>query len=1108
MKQLYTVPLKRSYDDNMSRCQVGPYNTERLLAFLNDLHQRLVPEQDQEGENMRTFVITWDNVAFHHSQAITTWFEVHPRLNVPDTNPAVPEPTSVQDLPNCEPTKESLYSLYELQGVLGRGSFGTVYKAIRKTDGRQFAIKRLCKWNNTRSIQIHIVAAEQEPGLVCCSGGALFVVSAGGCKIEAYNLQQEGCPLICRFSSMGSVLSIRHSAVGDYLVTIEEKNKATYLRAYTNWRYQAAEKTRVGVRLLGHLLRGSSFRGTPKEQMEIIEIPLFEPPLCMACCSITGDLLVGCAKSLVVFSLKRQTLSEQLSVLDFERVLILHIQGWSPSQVAFCAGYVALQTDLEILVVKLTPRQKSSQAADEHALLPEDIMTETSLDEDAEMTKDGLSPLHEQEDFFLFPKHQEMLGNDAQECGISLVLEWTGMEADSRGDMSVVYVLFRRFAPDFFQGCSVEETHLHSLQLRPMFSGKQEEASISKRGEPTCMFVFFSLPNTGYMYSLKNTVELMSTYQYPEKAHQAVLSDQFLYVITRNALQCFTVRCSAVAARVDDPYIDTTMKACPPITMEVCALRIQLFIGLKILCQDGNHIVLLTAADVDSKEDTERPARKNTSRKTSVCKATEPADSGHGWNLYVISSVSTLQLYREIVEYSKRYEQSLSHSCIHLLSEGHLLLRTALLSLHDCDSAERAQLQEAFQESCAHLGDCFSRFDKKDCHLALPYYKMSGLSVTDVIKRNMSMSGISNGYGKGFIFFLKHSIYEETMEELSKDVADKVLDIFSVAEPAQLPHVVSSPSMLNADPDSAMTHLKQLEDSGAPSITLSLCTASLALRKGDLNSYRQQMDRHAEMLQVYGFIEEPKLLLHGRGKAVLPTILAQHLRDTQEGLLVAAVVALHENSKIRLEEADLFFQELCKDGVEVDSSPQLLVDFWEALLVASSHESIIQELLFRLTSVYIDRITRRDHSGIRALKTAEDLSLLCGPTLEVSSILPLLEQLSESDNTGLSVHVLCATKLGQHERSIVRLLDRCPQAIISYANNELQNDKLSLWWQKLFPEVCDRIRKTGNDTVLLSALKETLVVASKELNPLEFLDLLPDDGTAHFFLPHLLECSQ
>uniref|UniRef100_A0A672P7S6 HPS3 biogenesis of lysosomal organelles complex 2 subunit 1 n=1 Tax=Sinocyclocheilus grahami TaxID=75366 RepID=A0A672P7S6_SINGR len=943
----------------------------------------------------------------------------------------------------------------------------------------------------------HIVSAEQEPGLVCCGGGALFVVSAGGCKIEAYALQREGCPLICRFSSMGSVLSLHHSAVGDYLVTIEEKNKATYLRAYTNWRYQAAEKTRVGVRLLGHLLRGSSFRGAPKEQMEIIEIPLFEPPLCMACCSLTGDLLVGCAKSLVVFSLKRQTLSEQLSVLDFERVLILHIQGWSPSQVAFCAGYIALQTELEVLVVKLTPRQKSSPAAEEHALLPEDIMTETSVNEDAGITNKTIQA------------------------------------SESRGDMSA-FALSRRFAPDFFQGCSVEETRLHSLQLHPMFTGKPEEASISKGGEPTCMFVFFSLPNTGYMYSLKNTVELVSTYQYPEKTHQAVLSDQFLYIITRNALQCFTVRCSAVAARVDDPYIDTTMKACPPITMEVCALRIQLFIGLKVLCQDGNQIVLLTAADVDSKEDTERTARRNTSRKTSVCKPTEPADSGHGWNLYVITSVSTLQLYREIVEYSKRYEQSSpsSQSCVHLLSEGHLLLRTALL-LQDCESAERAQLQQAFQESCAHLGDRFSRFDKKDCHLALPYYKMSGLTVTDVIKRNMSMSSVSTGYGKGFIFFLKHSLYEETMEELSKDMADKVLEIFSVAEPAQLPHVVSSPSMLNADPDRAVTHLRQLEACGTPSITPSLCMASLALRKCDLHSYRQQMDRHAEVL-----CDPPKLLLHGRGKSVLPTILSQHLHDTQEGLLVAAVVALHENSKIRLEEADLFFQvhALCKDGVEAESSPQLLVDFWEALLVASSHESIVQELLFRLTSVYIDRITRRDHSGVKALKTAEDLinscshygmlypwvsilttcvalltvqSLLCGPTLEVSFILPLLEQLSDSDRTGLSVHVLCATKLGQHETSIDRLLDRCPQAIISYANHELQNDKLSLWWQKLFPEVCDRIRTAGNDnTVLLSALKETLVVAAKELNPLEFLDLLPDDGTANFFLPHLLECSQ
>lgn len=43
---------------------------------------------------------------------------------------------------------------------------------------------------------------------------------------------------------------------------------------------------------------------------------------------------------------------------------------------------------------------------------------------------------------------------------------------------------------------------------------------------------------------------------------------------------------------------------------------------------------------------------------------------------------------------------------------------------------------------------------------------------------------------------------------------------------------------------------------------------------------------------------------------------------------------------------------------------------------------------------------------------------------------------------------------------------------------------------------------------MLMLKTETLVVVAMELNPLEFLELLPDDGTAHFFLPHLLECSQ
>lgn len=64
---------------------------------------------------------------------------------------------------------------------------------------------------------------------------------------------------------------------------------------------------------------------------------------------------------------------------------------------------------------------------------------------------------------------------------------------------------------------------------------------------------------------------------------------------------------------------------------------------------------------------------------------------------------------------------------------------------------------------------------------------------------------------------------------------------------------------------------------------------------------------------------------------------------------------------------------------------------------------------------------------------------------------------------------------------------------------------------KKYVELADcpfNIQRVWAVTSVFSLTTETLVVVAMELNPLEFLDLLPDDGTVHFFLPHLLECSQ
>ncbi|XP_051575674.1 uncharacterized protein LOC127453390 [Myxocyprinus asiaticus] len=66
----------------LHKCEIGPYNTDHLLLFLEDLHERLVPEVEraQVGDHLPVYVITWDNVEFHHSCAVTAWFDDHLRM--------------------------------------------------------------------------------------------------------------------------------------------------------------------------------------------------------------------------------------------------------------------------------------------------------------------------------------------------------------------------------------------------------------------------------------------------------------------------------------------------------------------------------------------------------------------------------------------------------------------------------------------------------------------------------------------------------------------------------------------------------------------------------------------------------------------------------------------------------------------------------------------------------------------------------------------------------------------------------------------------------------------------------------------------------------------
>ncbi|KAM6127780.1 BLOC-2 complex member HPS3 isoform 1-T1 [Phoenicopterus ruber ruber] len=990
-----------------------------------------------------------------------------------------------------------------------------------------------------------VVPCKQEPAHFCCGRGVLFVASAAGsCRVEVFAVRDQGrCDALGSFATLGPVLRMAHSQAGDYLVTIEEKSKATFLRAYMNWRCMSAGSARVCVRMVGHKME-ESYSETLKEQMSIVEMPLSDPPLCISCCPVSGDLLVGCKNKLVMFCLKYLVINQNLTVLDFERSLILHIDNLIPAEVAFCARHVAITTELDVLILKLELVQQSADRPEQRAHRASTL----EKPEDGGVKDEGPSThtlQHELDEFIVCQKPVELLGEESKLCEIPITLESTELPTEDTKHFQVQYLLFRRFTPDQSPFGFCEETKLHSVQLLPVYqagsSVTAHEETENKR-ELLSLFCFFSLPHVGYLYSIGKLVELISTYQYSEKSEQAVLTPQFLHVITSENLQCFTVRCSAAAARDEDPYIDTTVKACPPVALDVCTLRMQLFIGPRALCHFKNHIILLTKADTEDITERRKPTRRMLSRKADSIKSRTNSESEPGWNLYIINTVSTVQLYREMVDYSRTYGNVKTESCIHLLSEAHLLVRAAIMDPGFPTSDEKEELLRAFRESCAALGDCYSRFDTRDYHLALPYYRMSGLSIAEVLKRLVSEGDEIQTYERGFIFYLTHSLNEDLNEELSKESANKVLQIFYLADPVQLPHILCSPCMRDVCPLTAVKYLQKVEKM-MPSVVLTLTKAFMALKMGDLMMYEREMDSYKETILACGFIEQPKLLRQHKGGVVVPTEFAVHLKETQPGLLVAAAVALHENSKIELEEADTFFKMLCSNSE--NTVPQLLVDFWEALLVVCSQEEILQELLLRVTSQYVWRISKRRPPESKPLKTTEDLinscnhfglifpwvtaimsegspsdkdfhedisklqSLLCSRSIDTASALPLLEPLTEGGQVGLTVRVLCSTRLGKYEEAIDQLLEGRPDAAVLYAQHELKDDSRAVWWNKLLPELCKRTRLTGNDCpVLISALKETLSVVAMELELRDFLSLLPEDGTAAFFLPHLLHCSQ
>uniref|UniRef100_UPI00358E9A25 BLOC-2 complex member HPS3 n=1 Tax=Myxine glutinosa TaxID=7769 RepID=UPI00358E9A25 len=852
----------------------------------------------------------------------------------------------------------------------------------------------------------HLCAAGDR-SLVVATDGALFGFTLGRTSYEAAGACGTVSPRV-------SVLA--YGEKHDYVLTLEHGKEGSAVRAYLNWRCE--EHTEVGsagkvlyqVREIGSLSTTIHHQSAPlKRVIHVLEFPLKENPICLGSCPNTGNVIIGLAgKRVNIYSLVRLQListphekSEDLSTTEnvksgsvFENVRTRHQKNENPSK---CKDG-SLPKRLPNIDFELTASLHLAFSPCEVALCEGYV---------AAMSKGQIHIFH------LGCQRSEGKANGVQRLTF-------GFNCHNKSDPDISLTLNPVLSRTFISGVGGKQTDsLHSLHLQPFYVKENDQRRL------VALSCFFSQSREGFMYDLLDGGRLLTRYTYADNAKQAALCPHLLFVITSCTLECYTIRGIAMAIRRADPVVDGINTACPDPGLEVCSLRLQNFIGPQAICATARNVLLLTRADT---AETVSFTTGHTS--PSGMARINDRTTIQSWNMYALELAPPLHLYHELIEYMSQFKYVSPESSMHLLSEGHLLLRVALwrdnhpLSASSNSCSDDADLSVAFRDSCARFGDLYCCHGVEDWYLALPYYKMAGFHIADILARNKSSLQFdeltSLPLRKGLLRCLYHfTLQESSTDSLQQGMADFILSLFENSQPRALVALTACPAMAQASPAKVCHLLESLWDNnkvdkadtnagnGLDALSCRLKIPGIFLDDhlrddgGGGDSWRSSKGTKALLALtltcwklkfstivgeeevflcidqeqiIQGILEEPRLLgCH--------TNLGHYLAMNFPKLLVRCLVQLHEKGSINCDVAKNILQGII--GIEDTLRDELLVAFWELLASICTNHTTISLITSCLAKVYLSHLQKP--TGFPSLHTAQYLVESCK---EVFGVIP------------------------------------------------------------------------------------------------------------------------
>eukprot|EP01124_Arcella_intermedia_P003357 TRINITY_DN11839_c0_g1_i1.p1 TRINITY_DN11839_c0_g1~~TRINITY_DN11839_c0_g1_i1.p1 ORF type:complete len:818 (+),score=182.45 TRINITY_DN11839_c0_g1_i1:970-3423(+) len=505
---------------------------------------------------------------------------------------------------------------------------------------------------------------------------------------------------------------------------------------------------------------------------------------------------------------------------------------------------------------------------------------------------------------------------------------------------SSVLVLYKRFK---------EGIVLHSLKLFPEY---EPQASNEERKDKkiTGIHCFLSSEREGYLYDVYGKAQAIATFSYITSTTKVCIDELFLYTLNDDGLGIAPMRTT----------FSSHFQHYSPMWVGQVPTS-----GLVQLCSGNGHLVLL------SKTTEEELMRRLSAQMGSMdsfrSRKKRDEESTVGWKVVVYQPVSSIDLYKEILQQAMEFAEYDPSMYIQLLLEGHCLLLDRL-SAHDKSNyylsknssikykinyevmiQEIETAKKCVKGSYSLIADYLYKVDK-NYKLAALCYALSETRIAEAILNLKGENEIITSYLDAVLF--NHEMRE--LLDTDANLQNSIIEHYAKYSPKRLGKLILESYLTDFNLDLAIEFLEDVKGTliGDSLNEGYLASTLLHLEKESWKAALVDLTKLPESQVVYHCVNNPKLLSpETPPRDVNILSLGMALRDRAPWALIEVLVKLKNNIKYS-DAKNIIYSAKNKDNSNVKAlNKLLLLCYTEAVVLETLNEQGKDKLKGKETEV-------------------------------------------------------------------------------------------------------------------------------------------------------------